>query len=91
MSYIHVRFPHRHAINNGSDDQTQCKHIHPQLGGNVILKSLGELGKDAIRLGVKGAALACVPFDAVRSSGKIDGGFFNRQVYAGNFLATLKA
>jgi uncharacterized protein len=59
------------------------------LGGNVILKCLGELGDEAARLGVEGAAVACVPFDAVRSSGKIDSGF-NRFVYAANFLSTLK-
>lgn len=59
------------------------------LGGNVILKCLGELGEEAARLGVEGAAVACVPFDAVRSSSKIDTGF-NRWVYAGNFLKTLK-
>lgn len=59
------------------------------LGGNVILKCLGELGDEAARLGVKGAAVACVPFDAVKSSGKIDRGF-NRFVYAANFLSTLK-
>ncbi len=59
------------------------------LGGNVILKCLGELGAEAARLGVEGAAVACVPFDAVRSSSKIDTGF-NRWVYAANFLSTLK-
>jgi predicted alpha/beta-fold hydrolase len=59
------------------------------LGANVILKALGELGDEAPRLGVVGAAVACVPFDAVRSSSKIDTGF-NRLVYAANFLKTLK-
>jgi uncharacterized protein len=59
------------------------------LGGNVILKCLGELGPEASQLGVVGAAVACVPFDAVRSSRKIDSGF-NRFVYAANFLSTLK-
>jgi len=59
------------------------------LGGNVILKCLGELGEEAVSLGVSGAAVACVPFDAVRSSRKIDSGF-NGAVYAANFLSTLK-
>lgn len=59
------------------------------LGGNVILKCLGELGEEAASMGVQGAAVACVPFDAVRSSSKIDTGF-NRWVYAANFLSTLK-
>ena len=69
-----------------------CRRVYLtgfSLGGNVILKCLGELGEDAVRLGVEGAAVACVPFDAVRSSSKIDTGF-NRWVYAGNFLKTLK-
>ena len=59
------------------------------LGGNVVLKCLGELQEEAIKLGVSGAAVACVPFDAVRSSKKIDSGF-NGAVYAANFLSTLK-
>lgn len=69
-----------------------CRRVYLtgfSLGGNVILKCLGELGEDAVSLGVEGAAVACVPFDAVRSSSKIDTGF-NRWVYADNFLKTLK-
>jgi predicted alpha/beta-fold hydrolase len=35
------------------------------LGGNVICKYLGEMGTAAKDIGILGAAVACVPFDAV--------------------------
>ncbi|CAN0405827.1 unnamed protein product, partial [Discosporangium mesarthrocarpum] len=35
------------------------------LGGNVICKLLADLGEEAGKLGVVGAAVTCVPFDAV--------------------------
>jgi uncharacterized protein len=35
------------------------------LGGNVICKYLGEMGTAAQDIGILGAAVACVPFDAV--------------------------
>jgi len=75
---------------HGQDPRRRLFLTGFSLGGNVILKCLGELGDEAARLGVEGAAVACVPFDAVRSSGKIDAPGFNRLVYAGNFLSTLK-
>eukprot|EP01041_Mallomonas_annulata_P004691 gene4691-9299_t len=59
------------------------------LGGNVILKFLGELGEEAWNRNIKGAAVTCVPFDPVACQSKIDVGF-NRAVYSENFLQSLK-
>lgn len=59
------------------------------LGGNVILKLLGELGNEATtKFNVRGAAVASVPLDCVHR--KIDEPGFNQLVYANNFLKTLK-
>jgi len=61
------------------------------LGGNVILKYLGELGDAAAATrNICGAAVTCVPFDCTATQKKVDGGLFNRLVYAGNFLKSLK-
>ena len=51
------------------------------LGGNVVLKYLGELGDQAIENRVAGAVVTCVPFDPVASQCKLDTGF-NRAVYS---------
>jgi len=59
------------------------------LGGNVILKFLGELGDEAIARNIKGAAVFCVPFDIVQCSKQLDTGF-NKRVYSRSFLSTLK-
>jgi predicted alpha/beta-fold hydrolase len=51
------------------------------LGGNVSLKYLGELGDDATKKGIFGAAVTCVPFDLAGSQAKLDVGF-NRAMYS---------
>ena len=53
------------------------------LGGNVMTKLLGELGEDAVKYGILGGAVACVP---TSDNSAIDGNDFNRKVYSGNFL-----
>jgi predicted alpha/beta-fold hydrolase len=60
------------------------------LGGNVVLKLLGELGADAPRThGICGAAVTCVPFKPADCAPLLSEGF-NRMVYSGNFLKSLK-
>lgn len=59
------------------------------LGGNVALKFLGELGHDALKKNVYGGSVCCVPFDPVASQDKLAKGF-NKAVYAGSLLRTLK-
>ena len=75
---LHDRYPNRLIYLSGFS-----------LGGNVCLKFLGELGDAAAERGIAGAAVTCVPFDPIASQGKLDVGF-NRVVYSGNFLSTLK-
>jgi predicted alpha/beta-fold hydrolase len=57
------------------------------LGGNVLLKFLGEQG-DRISQRIKGAAAVSVPYDLARSSRHIDEGF--ARVYQWNFLRSLR-
>lgn len=58
------------------------------LGGNVLLKWLGEQGS-TIDPRIKGAAVVSVPFDLARASRHIDRGL--SKVYSRRFLRTLKA
>lgn len=57
------------------------------LGGNVLLKFLGEQGRN-ISERIKGAAAVSVPYDLARSSRHIDEGF--AKVYQWNFLRSLR-
>jgi len=59
------------------------------LGGNVLLKWLGERGADAART-VRRAAAVSAPLDLAASGNALDRGF-NRRTYTRVFLATLKA
>lgn len=57
------------------------------LGGNVLLKFLGERGKDMPNT-VRGAATISVPFDLARSSKRINRGF--SRLYQRFFLGSLR-
>ncbi len=57
------------------------------LGGNVLLKWLGERGDEATRL-MNGAAAISVPFDLGVAAHRIDAGF--GRLYGQHFLPTLK-
>ena len=78
VTHIHQRYPDVDLYLSGFS-----------LGGNVALKYLGELGEKAIDLGIVGASVSSVPFDAVKSHVKIDTGL-SRIIYATAFLSTLK-
>ena len=57
------------------------------LGGNVALKALGELGTAARdKYNIRGAAVACPPFDSERDSQFLDKEGFNRSTYCGGIL-----
>jgi predicted alpha/beta-fold hydrolase len=58
------------------------------LGGNVLLKYLGEQGRN-ISPRIKAAAAVSVPYDLAQSSRFIDEGF--ARVYQWNFLRSLRA
>lgn len=79
VNEMHERYPDKKLYLSGFS-----------LGGNVILKYLGELGDKAIELNIVGAIVVSVPFDPVASQPKLDSGF-SRAVYSENFLKTLKA
>src|SRR6058998_3527369 len=59
------------------------------IGGNVLLKWLGEHGKDAPRQLI-GAAAISTPYDLTSCARALDRGFA-RMVYTANFLRSLKA
>lgn len=59
------------------------------LGGNVLLKWLGERGTEAARL-VRRAAAISAPLDLAASGAALDRGI-NRRLYTRVFLTTLKA
>ena len=58
------------------------------LGGNALLKWLGERGDDARRI-VRRAAAISAPLDLAAAAGALDRGL-NRLIYTRMFLATLK-
>jgi predicted alpha/beta-fold hydrolase len=58
------------------------------LGGNVLLKWLGERG-DTVPASIRGAVAVSVPFDLAAASARIDRGW--SKVYERFFLKTLKA
>ena len=59
------------------------------LGGNVLLKWLGEVG-GAAPAELRGAVGISVPFDVAASARVLDRGF-HRLVYAANFLKTMRS
>ena len=59
------------------------------IGGNIVLKWLGEKGSNVPRE-IKKAAAVSVPYDLTASVQLMDGGF-NRSVYTRSLLASLKA
>ena len=59
------------------------------LGGNVLLKWLGERGADEVPATVRGAVAVSVPFDLARGSRRISQGF--SRVYERFFLRSLVA
>ena len=64
-----------------------AKHaVGISLGGNALLKHLGEAGE---RAGVKRAAAVSAPLDLAAAGRKLDRGF-GREVYTRVFLSTLK-
>jgi hypothetical protein len=70
VSHLNHKYPNKELYLSGFS-----------LGGNVILKFLGELGSDAHERNIRGAGVFCVPFDPVQCQKKIDSGF-NRAVYS---------
>jgi uncharacterized protein len=70
IDLLHEEFPEKNIFLTGTS-----------LGGNVILKYLGEQGEKCWEKRVRGAAVACVPFDPKACQSKLDVGF-SRAIYS---------
>ncbi len=77
LTRLRERFPH-----------ARLHAVGVSLGGNALLKWLGEAGDAAGRL-VASAAAISAPLDMQAAGNALDQGF-NRLVYTAHFLATLK-
>jgi len=95
------RLPRAYFAGDSADIDTLLRHVkaqHPDtplyavgvsLGGNALLKWLGENGAEATRL-VERAAAVSAPLDLTAAGNALDRGF-NRHVYTARFLTSLKA
>jgi uncharacterized protein len=70
-----------------ADREAPFVFVGVSLGGNVLLKWLGELG-DTVDRRIRGAAAVSVPFDLARACRYIDRGF--SRVYQRHFLQSLR-
>lgn len=75
----------RHVLD--SSPESPLLMVGVSLGGNVLLKWLGELG-DRIPQRIRAAAAVSVPFDLERGARYISRGF--SRVYEANFVASLR-
>ncbi|MFO7541488.1 MAG: hydrolase [Thiobacillus sp.] len=94
------RLPRAYFAGDSEDIERILRHVkarHPaapvyavgvSLGGNALLKWLGESG-DAAHALVERAAGVSAPLDLTAAGNALDHGF-NRRVYTARFLATLK-
>jgi hypothetical protein len=94
------RLPRAYFAGDSEDIERMLGHVrslHPDapiyavgvsLGGNALLKWLGEAGAAAASL-VERAAAVSAPLDLAAAGHALDRGF-NRRVYTARFLATLK-
>jgi len=72
----------------GREPTVRIGAVGVSLGGNVLLKWLGESGAD-VPAAVAGAVAISVPFDLAHCAEALDRGFC-RLVYAANFLGTMR-
>jgi hypothetical protein len=94
------RLPRAYFAGDSEDVERILRHVKSQhadaplyavgvsLGGNALLKWLGESG-DAAKALVDRAAAVSAPLDLTAAGPALDRGF-NRRVYTARFLATLK-
>lgn len=94
------RLPRAYFAGDSADVETMLRHVkarHPgaplyavgvSLGGNALLKWLGEQAAAAHALVARAAAVSA-PLDLTAAGHALDRGF-NRRVYTAHFLATLK-
>ena len=94
------RLPRAYFAGDSADVETMLNHVGSlhrdaprfavgvSLGGNALLKWLGETG-DAAGAWLQAAAAVSAPLDLTAAGHALDRGF-NRRVYTAHFLATLK-
>jgi predicted alpha/beta-fold hydrolase len=94
------RLPRAYFAGDSADIERMLRHVKSRhadapvyavgvsLGGNALLKWLGEAGAAAQTL-VERAAAVSAPLDLTAAGNTLDRGF-NRRVYTARFLATLK-
>ncbi len=94
------RLPRAYFAGDSADIGRMLRHVKSRhaevplyavgvsLGGNALLKWLGEQGDEA-NASVAGAAAVSAPLDLSAAGPALDRGF-NRRVYTARFLATLK-
>lgn len=73
--------------NSCKEQQAACYVVGISLGGNALLKWLGEQGTQSARL-ISGAVAVSVPLDLAIAGKVLDSGF--NRVYTRHFLVTLK-
>ncbi len=76
---------------NPNDTQFNVRQIYPYLHAYTHTYTSNQLGHHAASRNIRGGVTMSVPYDAVACGGKIDRPGFNKNVYAGSFLRTLKA
>jgi predicted alpha/beta-fold hydrolase len=60
------------------------------LGAGVVTKLLADLGEDAYRYNICGAAVNAVPFDASQSSANLNGKGITKSIYGDRLLKSMK-
>lgn len=95
------RLPRAYFAGDSADIETMLRHVAARLpgiphhavgvslGGNALLKWLGEAGEHAAALVDRAAAISA-PLDLAAAGNTLDRGF-NRRVYTARFLVTLRA
>lgn len=78
---------HKVVVANHSVHDSRCYVIGVSLGGNALLKWLGEQGEQANEL-IAGAVAVSTPVDLAAAGNALDSGF--NWVYTQHFLASLK-
>jgi predicted alpha/beta-fold hydrolase len=86
IDWILRRCGERETATRGSASRLYAAGV--SLGGNALLKWLGERESDALRI-LRGAAAVSAPFDLAAAGTVLDRGW-NRVLYTRHFLATMK-
>ena len=77
--------------NNNNNNQQPLYLSGFSLGGNMMIKALGELQETAVdKYNIRGAAVFCAPLNAERHYKRLYAPGINRSIYTGSLLKTMK-